>query len=96
MKTYKIIWTENATEQYEQNLKYLIEEWNWGVMRNFIAKVEAFLSHLQTFPEMGMKYKNTCYRRFVVIEPISIFYRFENDYIFIVSVWNNHQKPIVF
>ncbi len=96
MKNYKIVWTENATTQYEQNLKYLLEEWNLKVMRDFITKMEEFLSRLKTFPKMGVLYENSRYRRFVVVEQISVFYRYNNDCIFIVSVWNNYQKPIEF
>lgn len=96
MKDYKIIWTEKALSQYEYNLDYLLEEWNRKTMLDFISKVEECLQRLTTFPRMGILYENSRYRKILVIEQISLFYRYENDYIFIVAIWNNYRKPIEF
>jgi plasmid stabilization system protein ParE len=51
----QVIWTENAIEDYEKVVDYLLTEWSVGIASKFITTVETRLERLSVFPEIGIQ-----------------------------------------
>jgi len=48
----KIIWSDEAAEDYEQNIDYLMKKWSESVAIEFIEDVEAAIELIKTHPEV--------------------------------------------
>jgi plasmid stabilization system protein ParE len=77
---YKIIWTENATDEFLEILSYLEEEWSIGISENFIIEVYSKIDLIAKMPLIGIKsvtYLNT--RRILVTKNIALYYKIKVD-----------------
>jgi plasmid stabilization system protein ParE len=50
--TYQVIWTNKARETYNQNLDYLLQNWEDKVYNDFVNRVEVVVDHLRQNPKM--------------------------------------------
>ncbi len=48
----KIIWTENAGEDYKKIIEYLLKEWSVDIAAKFIDILESRLEALSIFPNI--------------------------------------------
>ncbi len=87
------IWSETAKRNYKQNLNYLLEEWGYSVMKNFILKLEDTVEKLKMFPEIGAFYKQIGCQKILVVKQIYLFYEVKDECLHILDVWNNHTRP---
>ncbi len=89
----KIVWTKQANDQIISTYKF----WNEHNQSNRysirlekeILKQENIIS---TFPNTGILTDDTKYR-VVIVENFKIFYRIENDVIYIVSFFDSRRHP---
>jgi hypothetical protein len=48
----KIVWAEEAFDDYHQNIEYLLEEWTEKIALEFIEDVERTLELIKLYPEL--------------------------------------------
>jgi plasmid stabilization system protein ParE len=54
---YKISWTDNALEDYQRIVEYLIKKWSFTDAANFESIVNKKLANLSGQPFMGSHHK---------------------------------------
>jgi plasmid stabilization system protein ParE len=92
--SYQISWTEKARETYNQNLDYILQNWEEKVYLDFVTRVEAVINHIQQNPKMYVciNLERNIYRS-VVTKHISLFYQLNGSSISLLLFWNNFQEP---
>lgn len=73
---YKIVWTDNAIEDYHRVINYLLLEWSEKVALNFILVVEETERLILQLPLSGkIAYKDISIRGKLVTKHNKIYYR---------------------
>ncbi len=92
--TYQISWTHKARETYNQNLDYLLQNWEDKVYYDFVNRVEVVVDHLRQNPKMFVAIDaNRNIYRCVVTKHISLFYQLIGNSVLLLLFWNNFQEP---
>jgi len=90
----EIIWSEEADSDLEKLKDYLLEHWGQEVLFNFLQKliesIDIIIANPNTFTKYS-EYWNV--RRVVMTKHNTLFYRFENDKIEIVRIFDTRQDP---
>lgn len=89
----RVEWSDTAIKNYRENIKYLLEEWNYKVMVHFIDETDNCISTIQKFPGVGSYDERLGFNKFLVVEQIYLFYEVINDILYIHNVWNNKRHP---
>lgn len=75
-------------------LVYLEEEWSTKVKHDFIQKLDKSLKQIQelpdSFPESG---KIRGLRKCVVTKQTTVFYKYSETTIYVVTIFDNRQNP---
>ncbi len=92
----EINWSPEASETFDVNFNYLLEEWGDKAAANFFLQTEHAIKRMQLFPESyphGRKSKK--YRRARLNKYIALFYSYQKrkKVITLVSFWNVKQNP---
>lgn len=89
----EIIWSEEAYQDYSDNIEYLLAEWGVSAAQEFSDNVASILNSLPSYPYLfpATNYKRI--RKGTVCKQISILYRVYSDRIEILRFWNNYQDP---
>ena len=90
----KIIWTETALESYEEIVNYIKYKFTMKEAVDFLNKTEASLLIISNNIEVGSQYEKTEYRKFLVAKQTYLFYKVENQTIYLSVFWNNAKNPI--
>ena len=61
---------------------------------DFLNKTEASLLIISNNIEVGSQYEKTEYRKFLVAKQTYLFYKVENQTIYLSVFWNNAKNPI--
>lgn len=89
----EIIWTDNARQDYFQNLEYLERKWSKTVAVKFMEevdeKLELLVSNHDTFQKTGIDQS----QRFLVNKHITLFYEVKGNRIVLLHFWNNYKNP---
>ena len=89
-----IVWSRRATLKFDQIISYLVAEWGEQSAKDFVLKVFEFLQILSEFPEIGsLENKGKNIRGFTIVKQVTMFYKVNNDKIFILLFFNNRQNP---
>jgi plasmid stabilization system protein ParE len=92
--TYQVIWTNKARETYNQNLDYLLQNWEDKVYYDFVNRVEVVVDHLRQNPKMFVAIDvNRNIYRCVVTKHVSLFYQLTGNSVLLLLFWNNFQEP---
>ena len=89
----EIIWSEEAAEDYHQNIEYLLEHWSEKSATNFINEVGSVLEIIKERPEVYPLSGYRSVRKAVIRKQITLFYKVEGSRIYLVRFWNNYQDP---
>jgi hypothetical protein len=86
-----VIWTEQSTIDYWENIEYLEYRWGLKVTLDFIERVEDIITLLkaQNFRFKETKYKNIY--EVPIVNQISLFYEINDSKINLMRFWNNYQ-----
>ncbi|MBT7959667.1 MAG: type II toxin-antitoxin system RelE/ParE family toxin [Akkermansiaceae bacterium] len=90
----RLVWTDPALQDLEQIADYIALD-DDAAARRLVKKVFAQAAQLEDFPEMCPKphdLPDTAYRH-LIIDPLRIFYRVQDDLIYIVYVMR-HEKHL--
>jgi len=83
-----------ASKKLDQLFEYLETKWSLKVKKDFIKKLEKSLLLIQKNPEFFQQ--STLMKglyRCVVTKQITIYYKFDEHHIYIVTVFDNRQNP---
>lgn len=89
----KIIWTHEAETDYHRNLIYLSENWPETVSVDFVLEVNQLLNSIQIHPDLFPLINHKKVRKAVLKKQISLYYKVENQNIYLIRFWNNYQNP---
>jgi plasmid stabilization system protein ParE len=90
----KVVISKTAEKKLEKLLDYLLHEWSEKVTSNFIKKLDLTIQIIkeqsEIFPESQ---KNKGLRKCVVTKQTTLFYRFDQQKIIIVTIFDTRQHP---
>lgn len=91
----RIDWSPRALDDYEQNITYLLLEWQEREVNTFVRKVTQTIANIQLRPEMypTLEGASITTRKAVVVKQISLIYTFDEDRILLLNFWNNYKDP---
>jgi hypothetical protein len=87
----RIEWTFASKEDYWKNIEYLENRWSRKEVLNFINEVDYSLSLLT---KENINFTKSSYRnvyKMVIIKQITMYYSIDNETIYLLRFWNNHQ-----
>ena len=91
---YKILWTAFALKELEKTIEYLEENWTEKELRTLAESIEEKLALISRNPNLFQASDNKKNIRRVVIQTYNtLYYRFENEQIEIISFFSNRQNP---
>ncbi|MCL9810117.1 type II toxin-antitoxin system RelE/ParE family toxin [Flavobacterium luminosum] len=91
---YKILWTDFALKELESTIEYLEENWTEKELMNLATKLEETLSLISQNPDLFQKSElKDDIRRAIILTHNSLYYRFYNDQVEILSFFSNRQNP---
>ena len=89
----EFVWTNNASEEYIQILKYLEKKWSFTAANKFVQvvdeKLELILTNYYTFQKVEEKKV----QKFFITKHISLFYAVEGNKIFFTPFLEQLSKP---
>lgn len=92
MRTIKL--SKTAAKKLEKLLEYLETEWSFKVKSDFVVKLDRSLKQIQKYPESCQQSDVVKGLHILVVtKQTSVFYRFDQKTIFIVSVFDNRMNP---
>jgi len=87
----KIEWTLASRNDYWQNIEYLENDWSEKEVFHFINEVDFSLNLLLKGNVIFNKSEYPNVYKMVLIKQITIYYTIENETIYVLRFWNNHQ-----
>ena len=88
-----IIWSDKAEEDFEQNIIYLLDNWDEKVVQKFTYETEFVLSIISKSPKVFQKHKKINVHFVPITKHVTLFYEIENKEIYLLRFWNNFQNP---
>ncbi|OMQ08990.1 hypothetical protein BXU01_18750 [[Flexibacter] sp. ATCC 35103] len=85
-----IVLTENAEKTYFD----ILNKYSETKVVSFSRKSISVLEIIQQNNQVGSKYKKTAYRKFLVSNEVYLFYKIEQEIIYVVLFWDNKRNPI--
>ena len=90
----QIVWNKRASKQFEKIQDYLISEFGERVTEEFTNRVFNFLDLLANYPDIGtIENKDKNIRGFLLHRHTILFYKYDGDKIYLLSVFDNRQDP---
>ncbi|KYG74477.1 plasmid stabilization system protein ParE [Roseivirga ehrenbergii] len=89
----EVIWSDDAFEDYLENIRFLIRRWSEKSAINFIDEVDTIIDLLKLNPEAFPLSNYKSIRRAVVRKQITLFYKVEDETIILVRFWNTYKNP---
>ncbi len=89
----KIIWSDDAKLDYDENIEYLLREWSEKSAVNFIEEVESVLELLKINPKLFPKSNYKSIRRAVIRKQITLFYQKKGLSVHLIRFWNTFKDP---
>lgn len=90
----KIVLSKRASIKLEKLISHLEVEWSENVKNNFIYKLDKALKVITTNPQSFPKSEKIVdLHKCVITKQTSVFYKFNKDTIFIVSIFDTRQNP---
>ncbi len=90
----KVLWTYTAIEQLNSNILYLKENWDAKVLDDFLEELDKTVDYISKGLIFGMYDERTNFHKYLVVRQIYLFYKIENNILYIEYLWNNYQKPL--
>ena len=90
----KIVLSKRAARNIEKLLEYLEVEWSTRIKNNFIKKLDRSLRIINENPESSPKSNLvTGLYKCVVTKQTTVYYRFDNKKLFVVTIFDTRQDP---
>lgn len=91
--SYEILWTDLALEELDETVKYLEREFSQNEIDNLgdeIERITLIISHNPNIFPLSDKLKT---RKVVILKFNTLYYRFINEKIEIISFFSNRKSP---
>jgi len=90
-----VFWTTEASESFNSNIDYLLNEWGDLVTSDFLDRVDDVVQRIKSNPEIySLISQNDQIHRCVVVKQITLYYRVaSSDRIDLLTFWNNFKNP---
>ncbi len=89
-----IVWSPKASEDYEENIDFLLHRWTEKEALHFIEVTDSVLKIIDQAPAT---FRSTGYkdiRAVVIVSQITLYYHpLKNGDVALIRFWNNHQDP---
>jgi addiction module RelE/StbE family toxin len=86
--------SNRAMRKLDRLLAYLEEEWSAKVKHEFVLKLDKSLKQIQRFPDnFPESQKNKGLRKCLVTKQTTIFYKYSETTIDIITIFDNRQNP---
>ena len=90
----KVVITKTAKNKLDSLFNYLLENWSEKVKSEFVQKLDDSIEIIRNKPELFPEsHKRKGLRRCVLTKQITLFYRFNNERIEIVTLFDTRQSP---
>lgn len=90
----KVVISKIAERKIEKLFDYLDENWSLKVKSDFIKKLDKNISLIKSYPEsFPRSQKSPDLRKCVVTKQTTIFFRFTDKEIKILTIFDNRQNP---
>ena len=89
----KVRWTQEAKQDYWNNIDYLLDEFPIEVTERFVAKVEKLEQQLKS---RNVTYKATSRKNIYqkpIVKQVTLFYYADQNIILLLRFWNNKRDP---
>ncbi|ATA90931.1 type II toxin-antitoxin system RelE/ParE family toxin [Capnocytophaga canimorsus] len=85
-----VVWTRIAENELYNSLDYWMKHNKSSVYSNKVfSSVQANLKLLIKNPYLGSPFRYAGVRRFTIMKRFSLYYYFDDDYLYIVHFWDN-------
>lgn len=92
--TFKIIWSDEALHGLNQILNYLEENWTPKEIKKFAKLLDKKLNLISNNPDLfQVSKKSNNIRKSVISKQTSLFYKVENDTIYLITLFDNRKDP---
>ena len=86
--------SKRTTQKLNGLLEYLENEWSEKVKIDFIDKLDRALHIIKSNPESFQKSELVNgLHKCVIARQTTIYYRYDNDFVYIITLFNNRQNP---
>ena len=89
-----IVWSPQASEDFEENLEFLQHRWTEKEALHFIDVTDSVLKIIEKAPAT---FRSTGYKdihEVVIVPQITLYYQpLSNGDVALIRFWNNHQDP---
>ncbi len=92
----KIIWSKKAQYNFDNIQNYLEQFWSPLIAQKFIKDVLRIITLLENNPYLGKYDPKLKCRVMIISKNVTLHYETTEDYIELISFYNNRQKPINF
>ena len=92
-KTYSVVWSSLAENDFSCILEYLNAKWNERIALNFIDKVEMALQQIQVNPKLFPLIHKDGIRKCVITHHNTLYYRINREIIEILRLYDTRQNP---
>ncbi|MBD1394524.1 type II toxin-antitoxin system RelE/ParE family toxin [Mucilaginibacter glaciei] len=90
----KVVLSKRAQKDFDDILNYIKKDFGSLHAINFKNLVIKFLDLIGVFPEMGsLEEHNTSMRAFVVHRRLKVFYRFDDNRLIVLRLFDTRQHP---
>lgn len=94
---YEIVWSDEANNNLSRIIDYLETNWTDKELRKFFRKLEKTLQLISQYPQIfPVTHQHKNIHKCVLTKQTSIYYRFQNDKIFLITLFDNRQNPLKF
>lgn len=91
---YRIQWTTNAYLDFSQIVNFIKESWGKRSAEDFINNVDAIMSLLIIFPQLGkILHPSKQIRALIISKQTTVVYRIKDYAIIILNFFDNRQDP---
>ena len=91
---FQVIWTVNASADFENVISYLLRRWGNKTAVDFIETTDSRVNRISIFPEIGIvSVKDPSIRSIVITKHNKLYYRITGNSIEILSIFDTRQNP---
>ena len=89
----KIVWSDKAEIDFEENIVFLLKEWNQDVVQNFTFETERVISIISKTPKAFQKHRKMNVHIVPITKHITLFYDVKRNEVQLLRFWNNFKNP---
>ena len=89
----KIVWSDEAEEDYSDNIDSLLADWSLNEAKEFIDEANNVIRIITVQPECFPLSDYKKIRKALICKQISLLYQVKKSEIILLRFWNNKQDP---